>query len=408
MLLMETARDLKHPAFIPDPHTVYLRLRTEEPIHWNPSLRGWVITRYSDLSSILKNPSFSAAALQPFLGHVGIDSRRKTERVSAVLADWMVLNDPPQHGRLRKALAKYFLPQEIAGLRPMILSRVEELINGFRGRNQVDFIQAFAFPLPARVISEPFGVSPERVEDLGEWSEDLKDFVALARSSPDKYDRAKKAVEDMAAFFRETLRDHSRNPRDDFTGRLLEAGAGPEGLSEDEMVAKLVLLLFAGHETRASLLANGLSWLLRCPASMEKLRLNPSLIPGAVEEMLQYVGPAQPVTRIAAEKMRLADANVRQGDRVFLALNSAARDSSVFPEPNSFKIGRNSNRHMAFGLGIHFCLGAPLARLEAQIAFDRLLSRLSRIQLETPQPDWHDELVTRSMERLFISYDMAM
>lgn len=408
MLLMETAPDLKHPAFIADPHTVYLRLRTEEPIHWNPSLKGWVITRYADISSILKDPRFSVAKLQPFLGHVGIDTRRKIERVSAVLADWMVFNDPPQHGRLRKVLARYFLPQEIGRLRPVILSRVEELIDGFRGRHQVDFIQAFAFPLPARVISELFGVPRERVEDLGKWSEDLKDFVALARSSPDKYDRAQKAMDDMVAFFRETLRDHRRNPRDDLTGRLLEAGAGPERLSEDEMVATLVLLLFAGHETTASLLANGLYWLLRCPASMEKLRHNPSLIPGAVEEILRYEGPAQTVTRIAAEKIRLADVNIQQGDRVFLALNSAARDASVFPEPNSFKIDRNNNRHMAFGLGIHFCLGAPLARLEAQIAFDRLLSRLSRIQLETPQPDWHDELVTRSMERLFISYEMAM
>jgi cytochrome P450 len=404
---METPPDLKHPDFISDPHSVYLGLRTEEPIHWNPSVKGWVVTRYADISTVLKDPRFSVAKLQPFLNHVGPSARSKIESVSAVLADWMVFNDPPQHGRLRKALARYFLPQEIVRLRPMILQRVEELIDGFRGHDRVDFIESFAFPLPARVISELFGVPRDRVGDLGRWSESLKDFVALARATPDKYDRARAAVIEMGAFFRETLRGHRRNPRDDLTGRLLEAGAGREGLSEDEMVATLVLLLFAGHETTASLLANGLYWLLRSPASIEALRSSPSLIPGAVEEMLRYEGPAQTVTRIAAEDVRLADVNIRRGERVFLALNSAARDPAVFHEPDSFKVDRTNNRHIAFGHGIHVCLGAPLARLEAQIAFDRLLSRLSSIRLETPQPEWHDELVTRSMERLFISYDMA-
>jgi cytochrome P450 len=173
------------------------------------------------------------------------------------------------------------------------------------------------------------------------------------------------------------------------------------------MVSTLILLLFAGHETTASLLANGLYWLLRNPASIEALRRNRSLIPGAVEEMLRYEGPAQTVTRIATEDLRLADADIRRGQRVFVALNSAARDSTVFADPDLFKVDRPVNRHVAFGLGIHFCLGAPLARLEARIAFDRLLSRLPEIRLETPQPEWHDELVTRSMKQLVISYVMA-
>lgn len=310
---METAPDLTHPDFISDPHNVYRRLRAEEPLHWNPSLKGWVITRHADASLVLKDPRFSAAKLDPFLSHIGPDTRGKIERLTAVLADWMVFNDPPRHEKLRKALAKCFLPQEIARLQPMITQRVEELLNGFSGRDRVDFIEAFAFPLPARVISDLFGVPRERVEDLRKWSENLKDFVALARATPDKYDRASAAVSEMVTFFRETLHDHRRNPRDDLTGRLLEAGTGPEGLSEDEMVSTLILLLFAGHETTASLLANGLYWLLRNPASIEALRRNRSLIPGAVEEMLRYEGPAQTVTRIATEDLRLADADIDEG-----------------------------------------------------------------------------------------------
>lgn len=405
---MEAAPDLKDPDFIADPHSVYRCLRTEEPVHWNPSLRGWVITRHADVSMVLRDPRFSVAKLQPFLGHVGPETRSKVERLSAVLADWMVFNDPPRHEKLRRPLARYFLPQEIGRLRPMILQRVEELIDGFRGRQRLDFIEAFAFPLPARVISDLFGVPRDRVEDLRKWSEDLKDFVALARATPDKYDRARTAANEMVAFFREMLHDHRRDPRDDLTGRLLEAADGREGLSDDEMVSTLILLLFAGHETTASLLANGLYWLLQDPASIEALRRNRSLIPGAVEEMLRYEGPAQTVTRIAAEDLRLCGADIRCGQRVFIALNSAARDSAVFPDPDLFKVDRTNNRHVAFGLGIHFCLGAPLARLEAQIAFDRLLSRLSVIRLETHQPLWHDELVTRSMAQLLISYEMAI
>jgi len=404
---METTPDLKHADFIADPHAVYYRLRTDEPVHWNPSLRGWVVTRHADVSKALIDPRLSVAKLQPFLDHAGPETFRKVEKVSAVLADWMVFNDPPRHERLRKALAKYFLPHEVARLRPIILQRVEELIDGFRGRDRVDFIEAFAFPLPARVVSDLFGVPKEHIADLGRWSENLKGFVALARATPDKYDRARAAAGEMVAFFRETLDDHRRNPRDDLTGRLLEAGAGPEGLSEDEMVSTLILLLFAGHETTASLLTNGLYWLLRNPAAIEALRRDRSLIRGAVEEMLRYEGPAQTVTRIAAEDLRLGVADIRRGQRVFLALNSAARDSAVFPDPDLFQVARTDNRHVAFGRGIHFCLGAPLARLEAQIAFDRLLSRLASIRLETLQPLWHDELVTRSMERLVISYEMV-
>ncbi len=404
---MKTAPDLTHPDFISDPHSMYRQLRAEEPLHWNPSLKGWVITRHADVSLVLRDPRFSAAKLRPFLSHIGPDTRSKIERLTAVLTDWMVFNDPPRHGKLRKALAKYFLPQEIARLEPMILQRVEELLDGFRGRDRVDFIEAFAFPLPARVISDLFGVPRERVEDLRKWSENLKDFVGLARATPDKYDRARAAADEMVAFFRETLHDHRRNPRDDLTGRLLEAGAGPEGLSEDEMVSTLVLLLFAGHETTASLLANGLYWLLQNPASIEALRHNRSLIPRAVEEMLRYEGPAQTVTRIAAEDVSLGGVDIRRGQRVFLALNSAARDWTVFTDPDLFKVDRPINRHVSFGLGIHVCLGAPLARLEARIAFDRLLSRLPEIRLETPQPEWHDELVMRSMKQLVISYVMA-
>jgi cytochrome P450 len=249
---METTPDLKHADFTADPHAVYCRLRTDDPVHWNPSLRGWVVTRHADVSKALIDPRLSVAKLQPFLDHAGPETYRKVEGVSAVLADWMVFNDPPRHERLRKALAKYFLPHEVARLRPTILQRVEELIDGFRGRDRVDFIESFAFPLPACVVSDLFGVPKEHIADLGRWSENLKGFVALARASPDKYDRARAAAAEMVAFFRETLDDHRRNPRDDLTGRLLEAGAGPEGLSEDEMVSTLILLLFAGHETTAS------------------------------------------------------------------------------------------------------------------------------------------------------------
>lgn len=259
-------------------------------------------------------------------------------------------------------------------------------------------------PLPTRVIGELFGVGDHRVGSLKRWATDLGKFVTSARATPDKYDRAARAVSEMIASFTDLLDERRRDPRQDLTSRLLEAGHDGEGLTQDEMISTLVLLLFAGHETTTNLIANGIYWLLREPEQLAKLKANPGLVASAVEEILRYEGPAQTVVRLAKEDVRVGNSNIHRGDRLFLALNAAARDPAVIEDADAFKIDRGRTKHIAFGLGIHFCLGAPLARLEGQIALQRLLARLEDLQLQTQLPQWSDDLVTRGMEQLHLTF----
>lgn len=401
---MASTVDPKHPDFIADPHSAYRSLRAQDPVHWSASLRGWIVTRHDLVSSILLDQRFSVEKFAPFVAHLSGAARDKVEIITRVLDHWMVFRDPPQHQRLRGALAKYFAPKEIEGLRPRVLQIVDALIDTFVARGHVELIEEFAVPLPTRVIGELFGAGEQRIANLKRWASDLGKFVTSARATPDKYDRAARAVQEMVASFAGLLQEHRRNPRADLTTRLLEAGAGPDGLTQDEMISTLVLLLFAGHETTTNLIANGLYWLLREPQQLARLKTEPKLIASAVEEILRYEGPAQTVVRLAKEDVRLDNAEIRRGDRLFLALNAAARDPAVFEDAEAFKIDRRRSPHMAFGLGVHFCLGAPLARLEGQIALDRLLARLAHLRLETAAPRWTDDLVTRGMQELHLSF----
>lgn len=399
--------DLKHPDFIADPHPAYRVLRAEDPVHWAPSLGGWVVTRHDLVSGILLDQRFSVEKFAPFVAHLSGDVREKVEIVTAVLENWMVFRDPPRHQRLRGALGKYFSPKEIERLRPRVLQIVDELIDTFIANGRVELIEAFAVPLPTRVIGELFGAGEHRIANLKRWASDLGKFVTSARATPDKYDRAARAVEEMAVSFTDLLDEHRRNPRPNLTSRLLEAADGPDGLTQDEMISTLVLLLFAGHETTTNLIANGLYWLLREPQQLARLKSEPGRIGGAVEEILRYEGPAQTVVRLAKEDVTVGSTEIRRGDRLFLALNAAARDPKVFEDADAFKIDRRRGKHIAFGLGIHFCLGAPLARLEGQIALERLLTRLEDLRLNTGNPRWTDDLVTRGMEELDLSFRPA-
>lgn len=401
---MSSTVDPKHPDFIADPHAAYRTLRANAPVYWSHSLRGWVITRHDLVSSILLDQRFSVEKFTPFVAHMSGQMREKIEIVTGVLENWMVFRDPPQHQRLRGAIAKYFSSKEMERLRPRVMQVVNELIDSFAANGRVELIGEFAIPLPTRVIGELFGAGDDRIAKLKQWASDLGKFVTSARASPDKYDRAAQAVEEMVVSFTDLLDEHRRNPRPDLTTRLLEAGAGPEGLTQDEMISTLVLLLFAGHETTTNLIANGLYWLLREPQQLALLKADRSLIASSVEEILRYEGPVQTVVRLAKEDVRLGEADIHRGHRLFLAVNAAARDPAVFEDADAFRIDRPRGNHITFGLGIHFCLGAPLARLESQVALDCLLGRLDDLRLETSKPRWTDDLVTRGMEELHLSF----
>lgn len=389
--MLETV-DLTDPAVVAQPRATYNRLRHETPIVWNDSLNGWVVTRYDDVRSVLRNPVFSVEKLEPFVAHMTGDKAAQIETLGRILSDWMVFKDPPRHTHLRRALKNAFMPRDIEKMRPMVKAVIDELLDAFADGGKIDLVRDFAFPLPATVIGDLFGVPRGRIHDLKDWSDDLGQFVLGSVGAEAKYDKASKAAQEMTDFFRQVLRDHRDNPRDDFTSLLLRDGGE---LTEDEMVHTMVLVLWAGHETTTNLVCNGMLALMEHPDQLDRLVADPDLIPSAVEEFLRYEGPAQMLVRLAKEDTTVGDTAVREGQKVFAVLNAANRDPAMFDDPDGLDVGRPKNRHVSFGHGIHLCLGAPLARLEGQVAFERLLARFTDFRLEVDEPVFRDQLIMR-------------
>lgn len=402
--------DARDAAVIADPYPSLRRLREQDPVHWNDRLGGWMLTRYEDIRGSLRDPRLSSDRMRPFFAHMPDAARAELQDLDAHMALWAVFNDPPDHSRLRGLMNRGFTTSAVAALRPKIAAIVDGLVDDLLARgDEADFIETFAYPLPATVIAALLGVPLEDVELLKRWSDDLGSFVLASRLSPDKYSRANAAIREMSAYFGDLVEDRRRRPGEDVASALVAAQQRGDFMSRDELVAACVLLLFAGHETTTHLLGNGLLALLRHPDQMQRLREtdgDEALAASAVEEMLRWDGPSLAQVRVVAADYELGGRMMKTGDRVFQILAAANRDPAIFADPDRFDIGRGNNRHLTFGFGIHFCLGAPLARLEGQIAFPILLRRLKRIELAAP-PNWSDSIVVRGLNRLEVGYSAA-
>jgi cytochrome P450 len=406
--------DPRQPATTSDPYGAFAALRTSDPVHWSPVLRGWVLTRYADVRAALFDPNLSADRITPFVATLSQAKRAQLSGLERMLTRWSVFVDPPAHTRLRGLINKAFTPRAIASLRGMISETVDRLIADFTagiapgGEGRVDLIEAFAYPLPALVIARILGVPDEDIRLFKSWSDDLAAFVGSAQTTPDKYERAERGAAEMDAYFRAIVRQRrAMTHQADVIGALVAAEEAGRTLSEDELVATAVFVLFAGHETTANLIGNGMIALIEQPAAMTSLRTRPELVETAVEELLRIDAPAASVTRVARTDMVLGGKTIRAGDRLFLMINAANRDPSMFPEPDRLKLDRDPNPHIAFGYGPHYCVGAPLARLEAQIAFPRLLERLADIRLADEPLEWSDNLVLRGVRKLPLTFRLA-
>ncbi len=397
--------DPRRPETMADPYPAFARLRAEDPVHWSPVLRGWLLTRYRDVRPALIDPRLSADRITPFMENLPAADRRALSGLERLLTRWAVFVDPPDHTRLRGLMNKAFTPRAIEALGARIGAIVDALIDRFAARGEVDLIADFAYPLPATVIAGILGLPDSDVVKFKDWSDDLAAFVGGAQAMPDKYDRAARGIAEMDAYFRDIVR-RRRNaaPQADVIGALIAAEESGRALSEDELVATSVLALFAGHETTTNLIGNGAIGLLRHPDAMVRLRDDPDIMESAVEEMLRYDGPAATVTRVAKEDVDIGGRRIAKGDRLFLGLNAANRDPERFADPNRFDPARRDNRHLAFGYGPHFCIGAPLARLEAKLAFHRLLTRLDEIALASDRLEWVDNLVLRGVKVLKLRF----
>jgi cytochrome P450 len=398
--------DPRRPEIIADPFPIFAELRERDPVHWSDVLGGWVLTRYRDVRQVLNDPRFSADRITPFRDHLEPDARAQVAELLKTLGLWAVFNDAPAHTRRRGLLNKAFTPRAVMALRPLIERIVAHLLSRMAARESMDLIAEFAYPLPASVIAGMIGVPIEDIDRVKTWSDEIAAFVGSALATPDKRARGERGVREMSAYFREIVADHRKHPKDDILSGLLAAEESGSGFSEDELVASCILLLFAGHETTTNLVGNGVLALLRHPAAHAALREDHALAAKAVEEMLRYDGPTQAMTRIALEDVRLDGASpvIATGDRVFALLNAANRDPRIFADPDRFDVTRGDSRHLSFGFGSHFCLGAPLARLEGQIAVAALVERLPDLALAIEAPEWSDSFVLRGVKSLPVRY----
>ncbi len=387
------------PEFLADPYPTYHRLRDEDPVHHSP-LDFWVLTRYEDVAAVLRDPRFIKEPL------VSMVAARFGVTVPPGVGLSMLDRDPPDHTRLRSLVSKAFTPRVVEGLRPRIQKMVDDLITRAEAVGTMDLIEEFAYPIPVNVICEMLGVPVEDHEQFKGWSLDIArglDSVWLPPESeiPKRSGAARHAIGD---YMRGLIAERRASPRGDLLSALIAAEEAGDKLSEDELIATCILLLIAGHETTVNLIGNGTLALLRHPEELRRLRETPGLITSAVEELLRYDGPVQRTARITSTEVTIGGRTIPRDEMVMPFIGAADRDPSQFPDPDRLDLGRADNRHIAFGWGIHFCLGAPLARVEGQIAIDTLVRRLPRLALVDDEPAHRQSLTLRGLKALPVTF----
>jgi len=364
-------------------------------------LKAWVLTRYDDVKRVcLDTAGMSSDRLRPFFAALPAGEAARVSELMRYLTLWMVFRDPPEHTRLRRLAAKVFNARSIHALRGEVETITRWLLDGLQGRDELDFIAEFAGPLPALVIMHMLGVPREELPRLKHLSDEMALFIGSARDAPDKYRRAEAATAEMAELFRGLILLRRSRPAHDLLTELVQVEDQGDRLSDDELVATCVLLLFAGHETTTHHIANGLRALLAFPAELARLRAQPGLAAAAVEELLRYDGPIGAQVRIVQEPQTLHGRELTRGGRVFLLMNAANRDPRAYQDPDRLDLARRGVPHLTFGFGAHICLGFPLARLEGQIALPALLARWNAIEIAAPRLEWIDSMVLRGMKAM--------
>ena len=383
-----------------NPYPLYRQLREQDPVHWSELMASWVLTRYDDVEAVLRDPRFSTARRRT--------GNRFTEQLMEMQeqmgpigqATTMLRADPPEHTRLRNLVSKAFTPRAIEAMRPHIQQIVDELLDAVEGSDRFDLIHDLAYPLPVIVIAEMLGVAPEDRDRFKRWSGDIAATLGGPMLSPEVIQQAIASSREMTDYFRGVIEIRRKEPEDDLLSALIAAKEQGEALSEHEVLATCVLLLVAGNETTTNLIGNGMVALLQHPDQLEQLRDDPSLTESAVEEFLRYDGPVQATGRTATEDVEVGGTVIKEGQVAFTLLGAANHDPAQFANPDTLDITRKDNRHLAFGHGIHFCLGAQLARVEAQVAFETLLRRFPDLKLGADEVEWGGAFILRGPKAL--------
>jgi cytochrome P450 len=383
-----------------NPFPLYEALQEHDPVHWSPSIRSWIITRYDDVRQVAMSPTMSSDRLRPFYEAQRDDRREILSGVMRYLNEWLVFKAPPEHTRLRKMMNGVFSIPMVHAMAPQIRRIVDDLYAQVPRGQTFDFMQDVAVLLPAYVILDMMGVPRSDFPMIKSWSDDLRLFIGTSRADEDKYRKARSGADQMSAYFRGVIEQRRANPGEDVITKMLLAKDDRGTLGEDELVAMCMLVLFGGHETTTNLLGSAVVALLENSAQQQLLRERPELIDSAVEEFLRYDGPSNSIARVVAVDHELHGKSLKAGERVFAMINAANRDPRRFERPHALDIQRSPNRHLTFGQGLHFCLGAPLARLEAKVCLGALVWGFSSMRQGPGEVHWLDALVMRGPSNL--------
>lgn len=392
---------LLDPEVLANPYPLYHRLRSEDPVHWDPFLHAWVVTRYADVITVFQRFSAERTPTPEQLTALGLENLAP---LAQVMVRQMLFLDPPAHGRVRGLASKAFTPRRVEVLRSHIQDIANRLLDAVQEQGHMDVMAAVARPLPAIVTAEMLGVPITAWEQLTAWSTDFAQVLGNFQHNPERAAQVLRSLHDMLAYFHAAVRDYREHPRDGLIGAMLDAEVDGDRLSEDEVVANVIVTMVGGQETTTNLIGNGILSLLRHRDQYDRLRADFSLVPSAVEELLRYESPSQHTARLAPEDVELGGKLIRKRQAVIAVMGAANRDPERFPDPDRLDIGRKDNRHVAFAWASHFCFGAPLARIEGQIVFETMLRRMPGMALAQEQLTWRENLGLRGLTALPVTF----
>jgi len=387
--------------YLTNPYPLYQQLRSTTPVYWDDPLKSWVLMRYQDILAALSNRRIASPPPPDILSFIPLEMQEQGQHLIELQSRQFLYLDPPDHTRLRGLVNKAFTPHRVAKMRSSIQQVVDGLLDTLEQKGRGEILEDVAVPLATNAIALLIGVPSEDWEQFALWTEDLFTFGrgSYLHMSSQQWAQAVKGIIEFMDYLRKLAAQRLSEPQDDLL-QILVTALAEDALSEDEFLATCMLLIGAGNVTTTNLITNGLYILLQHPEQMEEVKHDPALFPAAINEILRYDGPAQQRMREAKEDLTLGDQQVMKGQQIILCLGSANRDPEQFPEPDQFNIHRTDNRHLAFAHGPHFCVGSPLALLEAEVALSTLLHRFPHIHLDEKEPIEWKPIISRSLKKL--------
>ena len=393
---------LYDPEILADPYPLYRRIRETDPVHWDMFLHSWVITRYEDVTKVLHECSSACMPTPDKLEEMGLGD---VSPIARILVKQMLFMDPPDHTRLRTLAAVAFTPMRVEAMRQHIQDITDRLIDAVIANGRMEVLADFAESLPAIVTAEMLGMPVEDYRTLKDWSIEFAEILSNLQLSPETVPKVLKTAEGMTAYFRDAIRGVGSTTRPGLVKWLVDAEVNGDRLTEEEVISSVIITMVGAQETTTNLIASGLLSLFRNRDQMQKMEEGTAPINAAVEELLRYETPSQRTARVAPADIEVGGKTIQKGQSIMAVMAAANRDPARFPDPDRLDLERKDNRHIAFGWGRHYCFGAPLARIEGQVAFATMFRRLKNLKPEPGPVEWREHMGLRGLKKLWVSFD---